>query len=64
MCCVSFALNELCLADIQICFDTMHNFSSSRYVDDITSCSDARYGTAGVGDGEFDTNRAAKGYDW
>jgi hypothetical protein len=23
-----------------------------------------RYGTAGVGDGEFDTNRAAKGYDW
>jgi hypothetical protein len=22
------------------------------------------YGTAGVGDGEFDTNRAAKGYDW
>lgn len=52
------------MADIQICFDTKHNFSSSRYVDDMTSCSDARYGTAGVGDGEFDTNRAAKGYDW
>jgi hypothetical protein len=22
------------------------------------------YGTAGVGAGEFDDNRAAKGYDW
>ena len=22
------------------------------------------YGTAGVGEGEFDANRAARGYDW
>jgi len=22
------------------------------------------YGSQGVGDGEFDTNRSAKGYDW
>jgi len=22
------------------------------------------YGTQGVGDGEFDTNRSAQGYDW
>ncbi|EKX43241.1 hypothetical protein GUITHDRAFT_110657 [Guillardia theta CCMP2712] len=22
------------------------------------------YGTAGVGEGEFDNNRAARGYDW
>jgi len=23
-----------------------------------------RYGTGGVGEGEFDDNRAARGYDW
>ncbi len=24
----------------------------------------ARYGTNGVGEGEFDDNRSARGYDW
>ena len=24
----------------------------------------SRYGTEGVGEGEYDANRAARGYDW